>query len=78
MPLPADGPVTAGDLLTLEALGHFRRTSTLRGVGLVLHAWGVIAGAIALYLLWSSAPASSGSWCSCTRPRTGCSSARGA
>jgi fatty acid desaturase len=55
MPPPADGPVTAGDLLTLEALGHFRRTSTLRGVGLVLHAWGVIAGAVALYLLWPSA-----------------------
>ena len=55
MPLPADGPVTPGDLLTLEALGHFRRTSTRRGVGLVLHAWGVIAGAIALHLLWPSA-----------------------
>ena len=55
MPLPADGPVTPGDLLTLPALGHFRRTSTLRGVGLVLHAWGVIAGAIALHLLWPSA-----------------------
>ncbi len=55
MPLPSSGPVTAGDLLTLEELGHFRRTSTWRGVGLVLHAWGVIAGAIALYLLWPSA-----------------------
>jgi fatty acid desaturase len=55
MPLPADGPVTPGDLLTLEALGHFRRTSTLRGVVMVLHAWAVIAGAIALYLLWPSA-----------------------
>ena len=55
MPLPADGPVTAGDLLTLPALGHFRRTSTLRGVGLVLHVWGVIGGGIALYLLWPSA-----------------------
>ena len=54
MPRPADGPVTPGDLLTLEALGHFRRTSTLRGVGLVLHAWSVIAGAIALYVLWPS------------------------
>ena len=54
MPLPADGPVTAGDLLTLEALGHFRRTSTVHGIGLVLHAWGVIAGAIALYLRWPS------------------------
>ena len=55
MPLPADGPVTPGDLLTLEALGHFRRTSTLRGAGLVLHAWGVIAVAIALYAIWPSA-----------------------
>jgi hypothetical protein len=51
----ADGPVTAGDLLTLEELGHFRRTSSRRGARLVLHAWGVIAGAIALYLLWPSA-----------------------
>jgi len=55
MPLPADGPVTAGDLLTLEELGHFRRTSTWRGIGLVLHAWGVIASAIALYLFRPSA-----------------------
>jgi fatty acid desaturase len=55
MPLPADGSVTAGDLLTLEALGHFRRTSTWRGVGLLLHAWGVIAGAVAFYLLRPSA-----------------------
>ena len=54
MPLPSDGPVTAGDLMTLEALGHFRRTSTRRGATLVLHAWGVIASAIALYLLWPS------------------------
>jgi hypothetical protein len=28
MRAPSDGPVTAGDLLTLEELGHFRRTST--------------------------------------------------
>jgi fatty acid desaturase len=54
MPLPSDGPVTAGDLLTLEELGHLRRTSTLRGIVLVLHAWSVIAGAIALYMLWPS------------------------
>ncbi|HJR04771.1 MAG TPA: fatty acid desaturase family protein [Methylomirabilota bacterium] len=54
MPLPADGPVTPGDLLTLEELGHLRRTSTWRGVGLVLHAWVVIAGATALFLLWPS------------------------
>ena len=44
-------PVTAGDLLTLDELERFRRTSTLRGAGLVLHAWATIAGAIALYVL---------------------------
>lgn len=54
MPAPANAPVTPGDLLTLEELGHLRRTSTLRGVLLVLHAWGVIGGAIALYALWPS------------------------
>ena len=56
MPALSDGPVTAGDLLTLEELGHLRRTSGRRGWGLVLHAWGVIAGAIALYVTWPSAP----------------------
>jgi fatty acid desaturase len=55
MPVPSGGPVTAGGLLTLEELGHLRRTSTPRGALLVLHAWGVIAGAIALYVLWPSA-----------------------
>jgi fatty acid desaturase len=55
MPVPSDGPVTAGDLVTLEELGHLRRTSTPRGALLVLHAWGVIAGAIALHVLWPSA-----------------------
>lgn len=54
MPSPSDGPVTPGDLLTLEELGHLRRPSTLRGVLLVLHAWSVTAGAIALYVLWPS------------------------
>lgn len=44
-------PVTAGDLLTLDELDRFRRTSTLRGASMVLHAWATIAGAIALYLL---------------------------
>jgi fatty acid desaturase len=48
---PSGGPVTAGDLLTLEELTHLRRTSARRGAALVLHAWGVIAGAIALYVL---------------------------
>jgi fatty acid desaturase len=54
MPRSSGAPVTAGDLLTLEELGRFRRTSTLRGAGLVLHAWATIAGAIALYALWPS------------------------
>jgi fatty acid desaturase len=49
------GPVTAGDLLTLEELGHLRRPSGWRGAILVLHAWGVIAAAAALYALWPSA-----------------------
>jgi len=40
--------VTAGDVLTLDELRHLRRTSGLRGAGLVLHAWGVIAAAMAL------------------------------
>jgi fatty acid desaturase len=44
-------PVTAGDLLSLDELDRFRRTSTRRGAGLVLHAWAIIAGAIALYVL---------------------------
>jgi len=43
--------VTAGDLLTLDELARFRRASTLRGAALVLHAWLVIAAAIALYAL---------------------------
>ena len=54
MPRSSGAPVTAGDLLTLEELGRFRRTSTLRGAGLVLHAWATIAGAVALYALWPS------------------------
>ncbi len=43
--------VTAGDLVTLDELARFRRASTLRGAALVLHAWLVIAAAIALYVL---------------------------
>jgi fatty acid desaturase len=50
----SEGPVTAGDLLTLEELGHLRRTSTWRGAWLVLHAWGTIAGAVVLHVLWPS------------------------
>jgi fatty acid desaturase len=41
--------VTAGDLLTLAELRALRRPSTVRGAGLVLHAWAVIAGAMLLY-----------------------------
>ena len=41
MPGPSAEPLTAGDLLTLEQLAHFRRTSILRGAGLVAHAWGL-------------------------------------
>jgi fatty acid desaturase len=55
MPGLPDQPVTAGDLLTLEELGDFRRASTLRGAGLVLHAWGTIGAALALYVCWPSA-----------------------
>ena len=51
----SEGPVTAGDLLSLEELGDLRRTSAWRGAWLVVHAWAVIAGAVALHLLWPSA-----------------------
>jgi fatty acid desaturase len=54
MPRPSGAPVTAGDLLTLEELARFRRTSAPRGAALVLHAWATIAGAMALYALWPS------------------------
>ena len=54
MSLSSGAPVTAGDLLTLEELGRFRRTSPARGAGLVLHAWATIAAAMALYALWPS------------------------
>ena len=45
-------PMTAGDLLTLPELRDLRRTSTLRGAGLVVHGWAVIAGAMLLYAVW--------------------------
>jgi len=45
-------PLSAGDVLTLPELRHLRRVSGVRGAGLVLHAWGVIAGAMALYAAW--------------------------
>ncbi len=54
MSLSSGAPVTAGDLLMLEELGRLRRTSPIRGAGLVLHAWATIAAAMALYALWPS------------------------
>jgi fatty acid desaturase len=56
MPLILDEPVTAGDLLTLDELRHFRRPSSLRSILLVAHAWAVIAAAIGLYM-WRPTPA---------------------
>lgn len=47
--------VTAGDVLTLEEIRSFRRTSSLRGAGLVLHAWATIGGAMTVYAVWPSA-----------------------
>ena len=46
--------VTAGDVLTLAELRELRRTSTLRGAGLVLHAWATIVIAMAVYAVWPS------------------------
>ena len=54
MSSPPAPVVTAGDVLTLDELRYLRRTSGLRGAGLVLHAWGVIAAAMALYAYWPS------------------------
>ena len=44
--------LTAGDVLTLAELGHLRRTSSVRGAWLVLHAWTVIVAAMALFVWW--------------------------
>jgi fatty acid desaturase len=49
-----DGPVTAGELLTLPELRTLRAKSAWRGTGLVLHAWAVIGGAMLLYATWPS------------------------
>ena len=42
-------------MLTLSELRDLRRTSTVRGAGLVLHAWSTIAIATAVYAIWPSA-----------------------
>jgi fatty acid desaturase len=46
--------VTAGDLLTLHELRTLRRVSSVRGAGLVLHAWATIAAAMLACALWPS------------------------
>jgi fatty acid desaturase len=55
MPDSAGERVTAGDLLTLDELTLFRRTSGLRGAWLIAHAWATIVAAAALYVAWPSA-----------------------
>jgi fatty acid desaturase len=54
VPASPTAHLTAGDVLTLDELRDLRRTSSLRGAGLVLHAWAVIAGAVALNAVWPS------------------------
>jgi fatty acid desaturase len=54
MSLPA-GLVTAGDVLRVHEIEDFVRLSSLRGAGLVLHAWATIAAAMTLHALWPSA-----------------------
>jgi len=44
----------AGTLFSLDELTELRRTSNARGVRLVLHAWGTIVAAMALYAAWPS------------------------
>ena len=46
--------VTAGDVLTLSELQELRRTSALRGAGLVVHAWATIALAMIVHAVWPS------------------------
>jgi fatty acid desaturase len=53
--LTYDGPVIAGDLLTLPELRDLRARSGRRGAGLVVHAWAVIAAAMLLYAARPSA-----------------------
>ena len=42
-------------MLTLSELRDLRRTSALRGAGLILHAWATIAIAMVVYAVWPSA-----------------------
>ena len=47
--------ITAADLLSLSELREMRRASTVRGAGLVVHAWATIAIAMIVYAVWPSA-----------------------
>jgi fatty acid desaturase len=46
--------LTAGDLVTLPELRWLSAKSSLRGAGLVLHAWATIAAAMTVYAVWPS------------------------
>jgi fatty acid desaturase len=49
---PSAPPLTAGDLLTLAELQELRTISGWRSARLVLHAWGIIALAMAAGVIW--------------------------
>jgi fatty acid desaturase len=55
-PDPGHAPqtLTAGDLVTLPELRWLSRKSSVRGAGLVLHAWATIGAAMAVYAVWPS------------------------
>jgi fatty acid desaturase len=53
-PAPDEAPLTAGDLVTLRELRWLSSKSSLRGAGLVLHAWGTIAAAMMACAVWPS------------------------
>jgi fatty acid desaturase len=53
-PVHVPQPLTAGDLVTLEELRWLTRKSSVRGIGLVLHAWATIAAAMTVYAVWPS------------------------
>jgi fatty acid desaturase len=44
--------VKAGDILDAAEFAALRQKSDLRGIGLILHAWAVIFGAMALFAWW--------------------------
>ena len=49
-PVHAPEALTAGDLVNLEKLRWLTRKSSVRGTGLVLHAWATIAVAMTVLL----------------------------